>query len=140
MTAQELLLHQLEDVGHQVQGVLNGINESTADVKIIDEAMTPRETLAHLIECCHAFLTEADGTSYDWGSFQTEDSSWNALAAMFAQKRQEVVDRVATGDDRAFKLASAYIVLHEPYHVGQLAQMRIHKMAGWDPYSIYKHE
>jgi uncharacterized damage-inducible protein DinB len=138
MTASELLLHQLDDTGHQLQGVFNGIDESTADAKLVDGAMTPRETAAHLIECCYAFLTEADGGSFDWGSFQIEDQSWSHLMDTFAAKRKEVVDRVANGDDRTLKLASAYVVLHETYHVGQMAQMRISKTADWDPYSIYK--
>jgi hypothetical protein len=140
MTAQELIAHQITDCGYQLERVFNGIDESTADLKVGPEAMSPRETAAHLIECCQAFLVEADGASYDWGSMQMEDTSWARLMDVLVDKRQEAAVKVANGDDRVLKLASSFLVIHDAYHIGQMAQLRIHHTEGWDPYSIYRSE
>jgi hypothetical protein len=139
MTGQELIAYQLADSGYQLEQVFNGIDETTADDKVAPHAMSPRETVAHLIECCHAFNTQAQGVTYDWGSFQVEDKSWSHLMDVFRTKREESLRLAASDEDRIHKLASAFLVLHETYHVGQMALLRLHKTEGWDPYSIYNH-
>lgn len=138
MTAHELIAYQMADCGYQLEKVFHGIDDSTADLKAGAHAMSPRETAAHLIECCQALLVEADGATYDWGSMQIEDQSWTNLMNTLTAKRKDVADKVAAGEDRALKLASAFMVIHEPYHIGQMAQMRIQHTEGWDPYSIYR--
>lgn len=139
MTAQELTAYQLADCGYQLQQVFSGIDESNADMKFAPQSMTPRETVAHLIECCHAFTVQAGGEKYDWGSFQIENNSWNHLLDTFNSKRAEAVAAAASDDDRVLKLATSFLTVHEAYHVGQMALAHIHKTEGWDPYSIYNH-
>jgi uncharacterized damage-inducible protein DinB len=138
MTGAELIAHQLDTTGHQLTRVFEGIKEEHQDYKACSKAMTPKETLEHLCECYQAFLTESQGGSYEWGSFSIADKSWENLLSQFNSLRGRAV-QLAKGsqETRVLRSASAYMVLHDAYHVGQMASCRIETDADWDPYSIY---
>ena len=138
MTASELIKHQLADSGYQVNAVLADLTEAEADQKNVGNAMSARETLVHLSECCVAFNESCEGIDHNWGTYGSSAPSLDALKAEFLALRDEAMSRVSD-DEKVLKAASAYLVLHETYHVGQLAHLRIHLNPEWNAYSIYNH-
>lgn len=139
MTTTELLKKQLDDIGNQVEKVLAGVDESTADLKLTTEAMSPRETALHLLECCYAAQAHLDGVKHEWGSVAMPEGSFADLMSTYRARRQDVTAKLIedANNDDALNTCSDYIVLHEAYHVGQMALFRLEKTEGWDPYSLY---
>lgn len=139
MTATELMVFELNDVGNQLNRVFEGMPASVQDHKVCEKGMTPKETLEHLCECYQAFLTESQGGSHEWGSFSIADKSWDSLMEQFTSMRERAVRIVkASEETRILRSAFSYMVAHDAYHVGQLSACRIDADASWDPYSIYK--
>jgi uncharacterized damage-inducible protein DinB len=138
MTASELVLSQLADSGFQVNAVLDGITEEQADAKTLDFALSARETLVHLSECCVAFIESCQGINHNWGTYTSSAPTLGDLKTEFDNLRSDVVSRISD-DEKVLKDASAYVILHEAYHVGQLAQLRLHLNPEWNAYSIYNH-
>lgn len=138
MNAQELLEAQLKDIFGQVSAVYKDISESSMDHKSCPSAMTPREMLEHLCECCVAVSTHASGEKYSWGSYSAPDKTtkglWNEYAGLRAKAVQ---DALGLGTDEGLNLASNYLVLHEPYHVGQVVTSRLESEPTWDADSMY---
>jgi uncharacterized damage-inducible protein DinB len=140
MTAAELLSHQLDDLGKQLTAVLAGLSPDQQDHKLHENGFSPRETLEHLAECYQAFSTSITGGKHQWGSFSTEDKSWANLERVWADLRAKALDMIGgLTDPEHLKAASEFLVLHDAYHVGQLAAGRLQAEPGWDPYSIYSH-
>jgi len=140
MTANELLIKQLEDVTFQLEKVLEGIDESTLDFKIAPTAMTIRDQVEHLCEVYTAVEEESRGLSHAWGEFSIDDKSWSNLTEQFKALRSKSLEIVsAAEDDKGLLSASAFMVGHEYYHIGQLASLRIATDSAWDPFSIYRH-
>ena len=138
MTATELIAFQLDDVGNQLKKVLDGM-EKHKNHKVCDKSMSPAETIEHLCECYQAFTTESQGGTHEWGSFFLSDKSWESLTSQFTSMRDRAVRLAkASEETRVLRAASAYMVAHDAYHVGQLASCRIDADEAWDPYSIYK--
>lgn len=138
MTTQEFLKIQLDDVGRQVQRVFENLPDDQWDARLTETSMTPRETAEHLTECYQAFLTEAAGEKHQWGSFQAPDKNPQALLALMANLRLQAEQTAIASDDPAhWAHASAFIALHDAYHVGQLVALRL-KLGDFHPYSIYK--
>ncbi len=139
MTARELLQGQLEETGYQLEACFAGLDGASWDAKDPDTAMSPRETALHLAEAYRAYTTHMDGGKHEWGSYRLEDSSLEGVLANWRKEREEATARALASDtDESYRLAQDYILLHDAYHVGQLATLRI-RLGGWDPYSIYRH-
>lgn len=139
MNASELLDHALKSSGFQVTRVFEGIPESLQDAKLGPEAMSPRETLIHLTECYHAVQAALEDKPYEWGSYAPPSQEWAALVATFVSCREQAAAAtLASGNPSAPKVAMDYMVQHDAYHVGQIAQLRIHQEPGWNAYSIYE--
>lgn len=135
MTARELLNHQIEDAGYQLEKVLDGIDGSL-DSKLTPASMSPRETVAHLGECYTAVITETAGEKHQWGSYSPRTTEWPALWIEVQELRKQA--SAAALDKAGWEShASAFLPAHDYYHVGQLAALRLVKDADWDPYSIY---
>lgn len=141
MTANDLLNKQLDDVSYQLDKVFEGVSEADLDFKVAPAAMSIREIAEHLCEVYTAVETESNGGSHSWGSFSIEDKSWSNLMEQFHALRANVLAIASNAsDEKAVLNASAYLVAHDYYHVGQLASLRLATDSGWDAYSIYKHE
>lgn len=130
----------MDDAGYQLEKVLGGLDETTVDRKVCPAAMSAREMVVHLTECYLAAVTEAAGQKFEWGSYRPEDQSWPTVMAEFKAKRAEAVAAVSGDDEKRVKLASAFIIGHDYYHVGQLVLHRLEFTPGWDAYSIYRWE
>lgn len=139
MSGNELLTYSIDSVGYQLDKVLEGMPAQAHDKKLWPSAMSPRETLGHLAEAYQAFLAATRSEKYEWGSLQIEDGSWEGMIGVFKDLRSQASRAAADApDDKAQREAIEYIVVHDAYHVGQLAACRIECEPSWDPYSIYK--
>lgn len=139
MTASQTLLEQLNATAYQVEKVFEGLAEGLYDHRTTTSAMTPAETLEHLAECCVAYLSSLKGEEHQWGTFSIENKSPEVLKATFWKLRSDAAAEAAVQtDDNNIRSAFSFLVLHEAYHVGQMAQMRIACDPDWNPYSIYK--
>lgn len=139
MNASELLDHALKASGFQAAKVFEAMPESLYDAKLGPEAMSPRETLAHLTECYHAVLAALDDKPYEWGSYVPPSTAWPDMVAVFTACRAQAASAcLASANPAAPKVAMDYMVQHDCYHVGQIAQLRIHQEPGWNAYSIYE--
>ena len=139
MTGSELTRHLIDVCAFQVEKVFEGITEDNADLRVNEHCMSPRQTLVHLGECMEALLASMRGEQHSWGTFKPEDTSVEGLLKGFREARSIVREKVAAaGDDsETLKHTGDFIVLHDPYHVGQMASFRLTHTPGWDFYSIY---
>ena len=138
MDAKELLRFQLDDAGNQVAKTLEGLDGIKWDTKMREDVMSPKEVVAHLTECYIAARKHADGEKHEWGSYLPETEDAAALVdGMWAERRAACDALLSKGDEDSMKAATSYIVLHDAYHAGQLAALRMQLTPDWDPYSIY---
>lgn len=138
MTAHELLRYQLDDAGYQITQVMSGFPEIAMDVVPVGFSLSPRQTVMHLTEAYMALLAEIAGKQHEWGSYDPEDKSTEAILADFVGKRAEVVEGVLNGSENLLVKAHMYIVGHDYYHVGQLCLARLSAESEWDFFSIYR--
>lgn len=139
MKTNEFLSDQFAHIAYQVDKVFEGLKEDHYDFRVSSKAMTPRETLEHLCEVAEACYKENIGEAHEWGTYTIADKSTENLHATYLKLRKRAIDAtLASESPDNWKRASAYIVSHEAYHVGQLCLMRMECESEWDPYSIYK--
>jgi len=138
MDAKQLMLYQLESSAHQVDAVLKGLNEDEWDAKVRDGCMTVRETVSHLTECYIAARKDIGGQPHEWGAYVPADDSPAAIVNEMQAERQKVWEALMDADiEKAGKVATQFIILHDAYHVGQLCAVRMAVEPAWDPYAIY---
>lgn len=138
MTEKELLRHQIDDAGYQLDKVFEGIEEASLDYRLTEHAMTPREIAAHLCECYVATSAAAAGTEHSWGTYTAPDTSWPALWNTTKSLRAEATETALNTADFATKVHS-FVIAHDYYHVGQMCAVRLVRDPEWDAYSIYSH-
>lgn len=133
------LSHTLNTVGKQLKGVTDGLSEELMDAKLHDGAMSPRETLEHLTECYVAYLAHTKGEEHSWGTFAVPDNATDVLkTACFSKREEAVAAAISSQDDGIRNAAMDYIALHDAYHVGQIASLRVAKEPDWNAYAIYE--
>lgn len=136
--ANDILQKTLAYSGYQLFGVLDGFPESAMDQKILPSAMTPRETLEHLCDVYASYIALTEGKPYKHGSFHAPDPSTPALVALLRSMREQAVQKALNATHgKPLSAGVDYIALHDAYHIGQLALMRMTADPTWDPYSIY---
>lgn len=138
MDLKAALRYQLDDSGLQVTKVLEGLEGDQWDAKDRDDLMSPRDVVGHLTECYIAAGKKANGQEHEWGSYVPEDDDPKSLLETMQRERAKACDAmVAKGDEDAVKAATGFVILHDAYHVGQLAALRMRITPDWDVYSIY---
>jgi uncharacterized damage-inducible protein DinB len=124
--------------GRQLEQVLAGLKEEHADVKVGSIAMSARETVAHLTDCYLCSVDAAEGKEPKFGSYSGAGKSWTELQKELDESRAAAVDKIlALPEDKIGDFSLNYVILHDAYHVGQLALVRIQTDPNWDAYSIY---
>jgi hypothetical protein len=138
MDLKAALKYQLDDSGYQLTKVLEGLDGDQWDAKEREGLMSPRDVVAHLTECYIAAGKSMAGQEHEWGTYiPGDDDPEGLLATMNAERAKACDAMVASGDEKAVKAATAYVILHDAYHVGQLAALRLKLSPDWDAYSIY---
>lgn len=138
MDLKAALKYQLDDSGHQIKKVLEGLDGDQWDAKEREDLMSPRDVVGHLTECYIAADKSLNGQEHEWGSYiPADDEPERLFETMMAERNKASEAILAKPDEKAVKAATAYIILHDAYHVGQLAALRIKITPDWDVYSIY---
>jgi uncharacterized damage-inducible protein DinB len=137
-TQQDVLSHALDQAGLQVTKVLSGLTADEWNQRLGEGGMTPAETAEHLCEVYTAFKTMAEGGQHDWGTYKSGETTQGGTLALLKRLRDEACAiAVASENPETIKAAIDYIALHDCYHVGQVAHIRMATDPAWDPYSIY---
>lgn len=138
VTTVEFLSHQVADGRFQLEKIFAGLTDDQWNARLTPGSMTPLETAIHLSDCYVALGESVDGLDHEWGSFTLEDKSpANVEKVLFELRDSGVAKALEKADERSLKALSEYVALHDAYHVGQLASLRLSFGDGWDPYSIY---
>lgn len=137
MTAPELMQHQIDNLGFQLEQCFAGWNPNHLDDTLTEGGMSARTTLAHLAECCVAASTEAAGGKHEWGSYTLPDPTWDAAQAEWRSQRAAAAALLCKDDEACLKHAHDFLVSHDAYHVGQLCQLRLKVEPEWNAYAIY---
>ncbi len=138
MNASELLRHQIDDLGFQLEQCTAGWNPEQLDETLSEGGMSARTTLAHLCECYVAAAKDAVGEKHEWGAYTLPDPTWTAALAEWQTQRAKAAELVCADDEKRLKQGHAYIVSHDAYHVGQLCQLRLKLEPEWNAYGIYR--
>ena len=136
MTEKELLRHQIDDAGFQLDKVFESIEEASLDFRLTEHAMTPREILAHLCECYVATSVGTEGKEHEWGTYTAPDTTWPALFNNMKELRATAAEAALATPDYETK-TSAFMIAHDFYHVGQMCMVRLVRDPSWNAYSIY---
>ena len=139
MTAKELILAQINDVGFQLNVALSNIDPADWEKQVVPEAMSAAETALHLCECYTAFLAHANDLEHSWGTYSLDDTSQDNVLKTRHNLREQAIQQLSENfSEKSASDATAYIILHDAYHVGQLCTLRL-KLGNFDAYSIYQH-
>ncbi|MBS1717913.1 MAG: hypothetical protein JSS72_09305 [Armatimonadetes bacterium] len=136
MDANQLIEFQLKQCGSQLRKVLEDWPVLAADANV-ETAMSARESVNHLTECYEAVLKKAKGEAHEWGTFQMDTSNFGAAVAKMFDHRAKAISMLGGMSD-GLETATMFIVMHDPYHVGQLCTLRAKVQPDWNPYSIYE--
>ncbi|MCC6686573.1 MAG: DinB family protein [Fimbriimonadaceae bacterium] len=139
MSAPEFLISGLNAAAKQINAVFSNIAADHWDRRATSEAMTPLESIRHLAHCYTAFMSEARGQSWDWRApFDLGVTEPEDILAKANELRAQAVDMVKSStDETIYEKAINYILLHDAYHVGQMALFRMQTDPTWDPHSLY---
>lgn len=120
----------------QLAKCFDGMSEETWDTPITPNGMTPRETLHHLGDCYlnYARVTRQEAVVWDqWRSTGTTGGErWAELRAL-----REAAVAACDGSDSSLELAVYFLLVHDSYHVGQLALARTSADPNWNSGSLY---
>ena len=139
MDAISLLKHQIDDSAYQLEKCLEGFPVESFDAKPIASGMSFREMVVHLLEVYHAAAKMAKGEKHEWGSYVAPELADEDLLSALTSLRATAVELLLAGGESGIQTASAFIVGHDYYHVGQLVTLRLAVQPDWDSYSIYNH-
>ena len=139
MDTHQLLNYQLDRVKGQLTKVTADLTEDQVDFRPVANMYTIRETLHHLSDTYVATQVLAAGGTPEFGTFKFEDASWSGhLAEAFSLRGAAIDSLMASKEDSSLTTTSDYILLHDAYHVGQLATLRNALDPEWSSYSIYE--
>lgn len=102
--------------------------------------MSPIATAVHLAHCYSAFLAVSQGQSWDWEApFDLGVAAPIAVLDKAFALRAECMSRIqSTESDSVIEQGIDFLLMHDCYHVGQLAAFRLNTDPSWDPSSIYR--
>ena len=139
MTSKELALSTINSAGIQLNKVLENLPDSSADLQVTPQAMTPKRMIGHFCECYVAYDKLTKGEEHEWGTYTAPDLPMNELVTHMKGLRANAVALVEAGDGtKHLHEALEYIAVHDSYHIGQLALLRMQSEPEWNPYSLYE--
>lgn len=135
----EPLRYSLDIAGSQVRKVFEGLSEELMDARLHESFMSPREILEHLCECYVAYSLYTEGQKHDWGSYAAEDKATANLMGQCMELRAAAIEKGLASESAEIRNASMdFIALHDCYHVGQVASLRIALEPDWNSHSLYQ--
>jgi uncharacterized damage-inducible protein DinB len=137
MTKDELLQLQLSETEKQLRAVFANFPAENWHDHLTPHSMSADETARHLCDCYEALKVNSQGGKFEWGSFSIGEKSQAELVDFLFEHRTAAINIAKDSrHEKADTLIAEYVVLHDCYHVGQLATMRLN-FGEFDPYSIY---
>lgn len=138
MADTDLLKYLLAQSGSQLNKAFESLAEELMDTKLVPTSMSPREIAEHQCEAYISLIKKARGEEHKWGEHKAADQATGSIIGEMMRLRQEAVDAALSSTDPSMRQAACdYIALHDAYHVGQIASLRVERDAAWDPFSIY---
>jgi len=129
---------QVDIAEFQLRKCLDGITGDQWHHRSAPEAMSAYEMAVHLSECYVAAIKEHRKETHEWGTFVVDVPEPDAVVAKMYDLRKEAADALLQSeDDEALIHAGDFLVLHDAYHVGQLATLRL-QLGDWNPYALYE--
>lgn len=136
MDAIAYLHFSLDLLERQLAKCFDGMTEETWDKAITPQGLTPRETVNHLGDCYlnYARIVQKEDVVWDqWRSAGTTGKErWAEVRAL-----REAAVTACDGSDSSLELAVYFLLLHDSYHVGQLALARTGADPNWNSGSLY---
>lgn len=124
---------------YQLEKALDGMSSDQCAMSPMTTLMSASQTMEHLCEAYTACEAALQHKTHEWGSYQSGLSDPDALKAHMFELRDRVTAMVTESqDERAYALASDYILQHDAYHIGQLCACRIALDPEFNPYAIYQ--
>lgn len=138
MNAKDVLRKALDDAGFQLRKVFESLPAAAWTDRACDDSMSGLETAEHLCEVYVAAKKAAIGESHEWGTYHSESPDGPTMLADMEKLRAEAVEACLDLDDvQATDIGLGYLALHDAYHVGQMASLRLKADPEWNAYSIY---
>lgn len=136
----EPLAFALQQAGNQLSRAFEGLTPELWDTSLDPATMSPRVQVAHLAECYQAVLEKAAGREHAWGTMTIATENPEQLLAEWRTLRDRAVTAVLdpSASTELKAVGVDFILLHDAYHVGQLAMIRVARDPSFDPYSIYQ--
>lgn len=135
MTAVELIQQQLATNERMLAVVLADLPDEALGWRLSETRLSIRETMVHLAETVLATRAHREGHSYRWGTHESSATTAEELLAEWKAGRDPMLTELTAGED--LETISNYFVLHEAYHIGQLAATREEAQAGWSSFALY---
>ena len=133
----DLIFSQLRQNEKMLWKIFEGISDSELDFRPLPTALSLREHLGHLCAGCEALMAIRQGREYDWDNIASHGSTVLELLSKFRQLRLEALPAGESINLEAASLLSDYLILHEAYHIGQLALSRKALDPSWDSLKLY---
>jgi uncharacterized damage-inducible protein DinB len=138
MTPQSLVLGSVSNAGSTLQVILAGLPDEATTQKAHPSMLSIAEAVNHLSESYGAFVAHEKGEEHQWGSFQSNASSFDeAVEELFALRDQAVALITDDASESTLKSALDYLANHDWYHIGQIATNRQVFQPEWSSYSLY---
>ncbi|MBV6459766.1 MAG: hypothetical protein HONBIEJF_02919 [Fimbriimonadaceae bacterium] len=138
MNAKDVLRKAIDDAGFQLSQVFDSLPPGAWTGRTSDDAMTGLETVEHLSEVYIAAKKAANGETHEWGTYHSESPDGPTMLADMHKLRSEAVEACLELDDtQAVDIGLGFLALHDAYHVGQMASLRLKVDPDWNAYSIY---
>lgn len=124
----------------QLRAAYKGMPDAVFEARLNEKTMTPKEMAGHMQEACAALQKAMRGEEHEWGSFQPPAGSGEqAVAALMAERAKAVAAVLASPEPGKLAEGLDYLTVHEAYHIGQIAALRLAHEPDWDAYSLYAH-
>jgi uncharacterized damage-inducible protein DinB len=139
MSLHESTLAGLKESGKQLGRSLEGVPEDAWNKKPLATTMSLREQVVHLCHAYTAVMEHLKNGSFDWSApFTIPNINDEGLPGYLEIERQRAVDGLTQSAEPQDEMALDYIVIHDAYHVGQIAVLRHAIDPEFDSYSLYK--
>lgn len=136
--ANPILSHVLAASGNTLHRVLDHFPDSAWGTTLTPTSKTAQEIVGHLTSVYAAYIALLETGRVDWNRYDPAGKSPGELVAELRDIRHYAVEQ-ANGSEMPLihRGALEYIVMHEMYHVGQLALIRSETEPQWDAEAIF---
>jgi uncharacterized damage-inducible protein DinB len=136
--ANPILSHVFAESGNTLNRVIDGFPDSAWDSRLTPSSKSAKVILGHLTMVYAAYIALLETGHVDWARYDPAEKSVDELIADLRETRRFAVDE-ANGSEMPLihRGALEYVVMHEMYHIGQLALLRSEAQPEWNAEAIF---